>query len=76
MASQRVRAIREGYYNHERIKVDRVFNMDERFMKKDAKGKAILPSWVESGDKPVAKAAEEREPGEGDDKGSKDKDVI
>ncbi len=53
MASQRVRATREGYYNHERIKEGRVFSYDEKGMKKDAKGKPILPLWVESADKPA-----------------------
>ena len=55
MAMIKVKATKLGYYNHARHREGAVFFMDEKAMKKDEKGKPILPSWVEYADKPAAK---------------------
>lgn len=54
MAQIKVLAKKNGYVSLRRVREGTEFFMDEKYMKKDEKGKAILPSWVEAVD-PVAK---------------------
>jgi hypothetical protein len=54
MAKVKVEATRLGYYDHTRRPEGSVFWIDEAGLKKDAKGKVILPAWV----KPAAVEAE------------------
>ena len=58
MAKYQVKALRTGYYEHGRRKEGVVFYMDDKFMKKDAKGAVIPPSWVELVDKKKVKPVE------------------
>lgn len=60
----RVRALRDGYYQHERRKKGYVFEAGDEFLnhpvdpktgKRDKSEKKVLPDWAEDASKPVKK---------------------
>lgn len=62
----KVRALREGYYKHQRRKPGQVFEVGEEFFnhpadpetgKRDKKKDKVLPDWVEDASKPEKKEA-------------------
>ena len=39
-------ALKPGFYGGERKRVGDIFEMEDRFIKKDASGKTVRPKWV------------------------------